>query len=29
VFYRSKGCLQCRRMGYRGRVGVFEVVHKR
>jgi len=26
VFYRPKGCLQCRRMGYRGRVGVFEVV---
>ena len=26
VFYRPKGCLQCRRLGYRGRVGVFEVV---
>jgi type IV pilus assembly protein PilB len=26
LFYRPKGCLQCRRMGYRGRVGVFEVV---
>jgi type IV pilus assembly protein PilB len=26
TFYRPKGCLQCRRMGYRGRVGVFEIV---
>ncbi len=26
TFYRPKGCLQCRRLGYRGRVGVFEVV---
>jgi type IV pilus assembly protein PilB len=26
VFYRPKGCIQCRRLGYRGRVGVFEVV---
>ncbi len=26
TIYRPKGCLQCRRMGYRGRVGVFEVV---
>jgi type IV pilus assembly protein PilB len=26
VFYRPKGCLQCRRLGYRGRVGVFEVI---
>jgi len=26
MIYRPKGCLQCRRMGYRGRVGVFEVV---
>jgi type IV pilus assembly protein PilB len=26
IFYRPKGCLQCRRVGYRGRVGVFEVV---
>jgi type IV pilus assembly protein PilB len=26
TFYRPKGCLQCRRLGYRGRVGVFEVI---
>jgi type IV pilus assembly protein PilB len=26
TIYRPKGCLQCRRLGYRGRVGVFEVV---
>jgi type IV pilus assembly protein PilB len=26
TLYRPKGCLQCRRLGYRGRVGVFEVV---
>jgi type IV pilus assembly protein PilB len=26
VIYRPKGCLQCRRLGYRGRVGVFEVI---
>ena len=26
VLYRPKGCLQCRRMGYRGRVGVFEII---
>jgi type IV pilus assembly protein PilB len=26
IFYRPKGCLQCRRLGYKGRVGVFEVV---
>ena len=25
TLYRPKGCLQCRRLGYRGRVGVFEV----
>jgi type II secretory ATPase GspE/PulE/Tfp pilus assembly ATPase PilB-like protein len=27
TLYRPKGCLQCRRMGYRGRVGVFEIIH--
>jgi type IV pilus assembly protein PilB len=26
IFYRPKGCVQCRRLGYRGRIGVFEVV---
>jgi type IV pilus assembly protein PilB len=26
TLYRPKGCPQCRRMGYRGRVGVFEVI---
>jgi type IV pilus assembly protein PilB len=26
TIYRPKGCLRCRRMGYKGRVGVFEVV---
>jgi type IV pilus assembly protein PilB len=26
ILYRPKGCLQCRRLGYRGRIGVFEVV---
>jgi type IV pilus assembly protein PilB len=26
VFYRPRGCLQCRRLGYRGRVGVFEII---
>ncbi len=26
VFYRPKGCLHCRRLGYRGRLGVFEVI---
>ncbi len=26
VLYRPKGCLQCRRLGYRGRLGVFEVI---
>ena len=26
TLYRPQGCLQCRRAGYRGRVGVFEVV---
>ena len=26
VIYRPKGCLQCRRLGYRGRVGVFEII---
>jgi type IV pilus assembly protein PilB len=26
TIYRPKGCVQCRRMGYRGRVGVFEVI---
>ncbi len=26
TIYRPKGCLQCRRMGYRGRVGIFEVI---
>jgi type IV pilus assembly protein PilB len=26
TIYRPKGCLQCRQLGYRGRVGVFEVI---
>jgi type IV pilus assembly protein PilB len=26
TIFRPKGCLQCRRMGYRGRVGIFEIV---
>jgi type IV pilus assembly protein PilB len=26
TLYRPKGCIHCRRVGYRGRVGVFEVV---
>jgi type IV pilus assembly protein PilB len=26
IMYRPKGCVQCRRVGYRGRVGVFEVI---
>ena len=26
TLYRPKGCLNCRRAGYRGRVGVFEVI---
>ncbi len=26
TLYRPKGCLQCRRLGYRGRVGVFEII---
>jgi type IV pilus assembly protein PilB len=26
TIYRPKGCIQCRRLGYRGRVGVFEVI---
>jgi type IV pilus assembly protein PilB len=26
VLYRPKGCLQCRRLGYKGRVGVFEII---
>lgn len=26
TLYRPKGCLHCRRVGYRGRVGVFEVI---
>ncbi|HMF35593.1 MAG TPA: GspE/PulE family protein [Isosphaeraceae bacterium] len=26
VLYRPKGCLHCRRLGYRGRLGVFEVI---
>ena len=26
IFYRPVGCLHCRRVGYKGRVGVFEVV---
>jgi type IV pilus assembly protein PilB len=26
TIYRPKGCIQCRRMGYRGRVGIFEVI---
>ncbi len=26
TLYRPKGCINCRRVGYRGRVGVFEVV---
>ena len=26
TFYRPVGCIQCRRVGYKGRVGVFEVV---
>ena len=26
IFYRPKGCLHCRRVGYKGRVGVFEVI---
>jgi type IV pilus assembly protein PilB len=26
TIYRPKGCVQCRRMGYRGRVGIFEIV---
>ena len=26
VLYRPKGCIQCRRLGYKGRVGVFEVI---
>ena len=26
IFYRPTGCLHCRRVGYKGRVGVFEVV---
>ena len=25
-FYRSKGCLSCRNTGYRGRVGLFELI---
>jgi type IV pilus assembly protein PilB len=25
-FFRAVGCMRCRRLGYRGRVGVFEVV---
>jgi type IV pilus assembly protein PilB len=26
IFYRPVGCLHCRKVGYKGRVGVFEVV---
>jgi type IV pilus assembly protein PilB len=26
ILYRPKGCLQCRQVGYRGRMGVFEVI---
>jgi type IV pilus assembly protein PilB len=26
VIYRPKGCLQCRKLGYRGRIGVFEII---
>ena len=26
VLYRPKGCIQCRRLGYKGRVGVFEII---
>ncbi len=26
LLYRPKGCLQCRRLGYRGRIAVFEVI---
>jgi type IV pilus assembly protein PilB len=26
TIYRPTGCIQCRRMGYRGRLGIFEVV---
>jgi type IV pilus assembly protein PilB len=26
IIYRPKGCLQCRKMGYRGRIGVFEII---
>ncbi|APW64144.1 GspE/PulE family protein [Paludisphaera borealis] len=26
VLYRPKGCIHCRRLGYKGRVGVFEVI---
>ncbi len=26
TIYRPKGCLQCRRLGYRGRLGIFEVI---
>ncbi len=26
TIYRAKGCIHCRKFGYRGRVGVFEVV---
>jgi type IV pilus assembly protein PilB len=26
VFYKPVGCLHCRKLGYRGRVGVFEVI---
>ncbi len=26
VLYRPKGCLHCRRLDYRGRLGVFEII---
>ena len=26
IFYQPKGCMHCRRVGYKGRVGVFEVI---
>ena len=25
-FYHSKGCAECHNLGYRGRIGVFEVI---
>ena len=26
VFYQPRGCMHCRRVGYKGRIGVFEVI---